>query len=212
MPERLKVMDAPGVIQHHFDVPRTAMRMRRAGDRRNVLDLEGVAAGAFGEDDRGVRPHQRGDAGAIDQWIIENRLDTKPFQHALGEIARRTIDAVGHQAVIAGLQERQQRRGHRGEAGADDGAVRAALDLGDDVFQRPVRRAAAKPIGQHTLAAHSGEAFALGDGWRQHGGPTQQGRVDEAVGGLVRPPGMRQPGTKSERGTILIHISFSLVL
>jgi len=216
MPERLEVMDAPRVVQHHLDfarnLPRAAIRMRRACDGRNILHLERVAAGAFRIDDGGIGPHQRGDAGAIDQRIVERRLDTKPFEHALGEIARWAIDAVGHQAVIAGLQKRQQRGGHRGKAGADDGAACAALDLGDDVFQRPVRRAAAKPIIQHTLAAHSRQAFALGDRRRQNGGPTQQRRVDEAVRGLVRPPGVRQPGAKSEAGTILVHISFSLVL
>ena len=87
MAERLEVMDAPGVIQHHFNLPRATIRMRRTGDRRNILHLEGVAAGALRIHHRGIRPHQRGDAGTIDQRIVERRLDTKPFQHALGEIA-----------------------------------------------------------------------------------------------------------------------------
>ncbi len=213
VPERLEVMDPPGVVHHHLDapggLPRRAMRMRmrRARDRRDVLHLEGVAARAFGVHDRGVRAQQRGDAGPVDQRIVETRLDAEPLQHALGEIARRAVDAVRHQQVVAGLQERQQRRGHRGEAGADDGAARAALDLGDDVLQRPMRGTAAQPIGQHALAAHPAQPLALGDGGIQHGGAAQQRRVDEAVGRLVRPPGVRQPGVKSKPGMILRHIS-----
>ena len=203
--ERLEVMDAPGVVHHHF----CPTRMRRLGDRRDVLHFEGVAAGAFRIDDRGVRPHQCSNAVAVDLRVVEGGFDSELLQHALCEVARRAVDRVRHQHVITRFQERQQRRGHRGQAGADDGAARAALHFSDHVLQRPMRRAAAEPVGQHPLPAHAAQPPALGDRRIQHGGAAQQRRIHEAVRALVRASRMRQPGTETELRKILGHVSSS---
>src|SRR5207249_5751257 len=50
-------------------------RMRRFGDRRDVLHLEGQRARRFREDHLGVGPYQRGDAGA-DQDRKSTRLNS----------------------------------------------------------------------------------------------------------------------------------------
>ena len=89
--ERLEVMDAPGVVHQHLDAARRAMRMRRASDRRHVLHLERMAAGAFDKHHARVRPQQRGDAGLVDFRTIECRLDAETLQHA-----RRRSCASGH--------------------------------------------------------------------------------------------------------------------
>ena len=167
--ERLEVMDAPGVVHHHL----RPGGMRHLGQRRHVLHLEGVTAGALRIHNRSVRPHQPGQARPVDYRVIECRLDTEPGQHTLGEGARRPVHTVRHQHVIAGFQERQQRRRHRGEAGADDRAFRAALDLGDDIFQRPMRGTAGGAVGHHPLAAHAGDPLALCHGWIEHCGAAQ---------------------------------------
>ena len=164
-----------------------------ARDRRDVLHLEGVAAGALGIYNRGVRPHQLGDAGLVDHRIVERRLHAVALQHTVGEVARRTVHAVRHQAVIAGLEERQQRRRHRREARADDGAACAAFDLGDHVLQRPVRLRSAETIGQHAFATLRLERAPFRDRRIQHGGAAQQRRIDEAVHVLAGATGVRQP-------------------
>ena len=46
-----------------------------AAMRRDVLHLEGVAAGAFRITHGGVGPHQRFDAGLVDHRIVEGRLN-----------------------------------------------------------------------------------------------------------------------------------------
>ncbi len=44
-----------------------------------------------------------------DQRIVVGRLDTEPRQHLVAKRARRLIDAIGDEDVVAGLHKRQQR-------------------------------------------------------------------------------------------------------
>ena len=94
----------PGVVHHHDRVAR--MRDRR--DRRNVLHLERQRARRLGEHHARVRLEQAGDVRA-EQRVVVGRLDAEALQHRVAEIARRAIDRVRDQQVVAGSQEGQQR-------------------------------------------------------------------------------------------------------
>ncbi len=187
--ERLEMMDAPGVVHQHF----CAARMRCTGDRRNVLHLEGMAARAFGVNDLGVRSHETGNPRLVDHRIVERRLDAEALQKSLGEVARRAVHRIRHQAMLARVQERQQRRGHRGQSRTHDRAARAAFDLGDHVLQRPMGLGPAQAVGQHTLAAPRGHGTPFRHRRIQHGRAAQQRRIDEAMRVLAGAPGVRQP-------------------
>ena len=105
----------PGVVHQHD----RALGMRRRGDRRDVLHLEGERARCFGEHSARIRLHQKGDAIAGARIVI-GRRHAVARQHGVAECARRAVDAVGHQQVVAGLQHREQRDRNRREAGGRD--------------------------------------------------------------------------------------------
>ena len=88
--------------------------MRDGGDRGNVRRLEGLRARGFDQHGPGIRLEQFFNTGA-DQRIVVGGLDAKAGEQAVAEIARRTIDVVADQQVVAGFQHRKQRRGDRGE-------------------------------------------------------------------------------------------------
>jgi hypothetical protein len=76
------------------------------GDLRNgrdILHLERLRARRFGKHHRGVRAHEGLDALA-DERIVIGRLHPEPPQHAVAEHARRPIDGIRHQEVVAGLE------------------------------------------------------------------------------------------------------------
>jgi hypothetical protein len=186
--ERLEVMDAPGVVHQHFRTP----RMRRTRDRGNILHFKSVAARTLGINDLGVRPHQVGNPRLVDHRIVERGLNAKALQEALGEVARRAVHRIRHQAMLARIQERQQRRGHRSQSRTYDGAARAAFDLGDHVLERPMRLGPAQPVAQHTFAAPRRHGTPFRNRRIQHGRAAQQRRIDEAVRVLAGAPGVRQ--------------------
>ena len=76
--------------------------MRDRGDRRNVLHLERQRARRLGEHRARVGLEQLRDIRA-EQRIVVGRLDAEALQHRVAEIARRPVDGVGDQQVIAGL-------------------------------------------------------------------------------------------------------------
>ena len=71
----------PGVV----DDDDGALRMRRGGDRRQVLHLEGERARRFEIDRLCVLAHQRGDAGA-DQRIVIGRRDAHAGEHGVADM------------------------------------------------------------------------------------------------------------------------------
>ena len=77
-----------------------------AGD---VLHFHGLGSRAFAVDNPRIGPHQRGDA-ASDEGIVIGGLDAETLEQPIAEMARRLIDRVHHQEVVAGLEEGQQRR------------------------------------------------------------------------------------------------------
>ena len=64
------------------------------------------------------------------------------------KLAGRGVDRVGHQQMVAGAQQGQQRRGDRGLAGADHDRAVAALERGHRLLERERgRRAVAAVVG-----------------------------------------------------------------
>ncbi len=105
----------PGIVHQHDRV----LRMRRRGDRRDVLHLEGERARRLGEHSARVRLQQKGNAVA-DARVVVGRRHAQTRQHGVAERARRAVGAVGHQQVVAGVQHRKERGRDRGEAGRRD--------------------------------------------------------------------------------------------
>jgi hypothetical protein len=135
-----------------------------------------------------VRGVMRSAMPAPTSRIEERRLDAEAGQHAGDEMARRQIDGVGHQQVVAAAQEGQQRGRHRGHAGRRKAGEGAALGGRDRLFQGPRGRRAAPAVNILLLAAVVGFGVGEGDGR----GVVDRG-VDEAVLGIA-PAGGDEPG------------------
>ena len=138
VPEGLEVVDAPGVVHQHLG----SMRVRHGGQGGDVLHLEGVAARGFREHDLGVRLHEWLQARSIQRGLVVGGADAHAMQQPVAEGAGRAVAAIGHKDVVAGAQVGQQRGGDGGQAGGDDLAAGAALNLCHHVFQRMMRRVA----------------------------------------------------------------------
>ena len=133
----------PGVVEHHY----RAARVGRRGDRGDVLDLEGQRSRRLGEHDRRRRAQQRGDARA-DERIVVGDVDAEASQVKVAETARRPVDRIDHQHVVARLGECEQRQRRRREAGRDGERRVAALQLRDRGLQVGDRRHAVQPVGR----------------------------------------------------------------
>ena len=142
--ERLEIeRRRPRVVQND----NSAARMRRLGDGRNVLHLEGLRAWRLGEHHFGVVGDELVDAGA-DQRIVIGGFDAEPLQHVVAEAPGGAIDAVGDQDLVTGRHEGEQRRGDGREAGGRQQRGVAAFELGDRLFERPDRGRAEPAIGE----------------------------------------------------------------
>ena len=96
----------PGIVHQHDRAARRARPLAIAGTSCTSNDSE---PGDSTEHRAGIRLHQRGDAAA-DQRIEIGRGDARAVEHGVAEIARRPIDIVGDQHMVAGMQDRQQRQ------------------------------------------------------------------------------------------------------
>ena len=173
MVERLEVeRRRPGIVDQHGG----AMLLGDAGDRIDVLHLEGLRARRLEIDDLGVGLDQLLDAGA-DHRIEEGRLDAEALQRRVGEAAGGAVGIVGDQQVIAGLEEAHDRAGDGGEARLDgDGTVRA-FDGGDGVFQRLLRRRAVAAVA---VALERDAVLELRHGRREDRRRVIDGWIDDA--------------------------------
>ena len=141
--ERLEVeRRRPGIIDHDG----RAGLFGDGGHAVDVLYLEGLRARRLEIDDLGVGPHQLGEAFAADHRIEVGGLDSEALQRGVGEAARRTVGIVGHQHVVAGLQEAHDGAGDGGQPRLHGDGTMRALDGGDGVFQRLLRRRAVASI------------------------------------------------------------------
>ena len=200
----------PGVI--HDDLG--AVTVRDGGDRRHVLHLEGQGARRLDIDDLCVGPHQLRNAVA-DQRIVISGLNTHAGQHPVAEIARRPISGIDHQEVVTLRQEALQRRGDRGEPGADDRGAVAALDLGQQFLEREGRRRARKAVAHDPkMRARVRPVFPLGDVFREDRRGVVDGRVDRAVLRLGIAPEMRQQRVLAvgARPVVVFHVGSNFLL
>ena len=158
-----------------------ALGVRRRDDGRHVLHLEGQGARRLQIDQPRVGSHELGDAGADHRVIISN-LDTEARQRLVAEAARGAVDAVDHEQMVAGLEQRQQRGADRRQAGGQGERPPAALEGRHRLLEREG--------GGRAVAAveDAGEAVLLGplhllDGPIKHRRGVIDGRIDDAVVG-----------------------------
>ena len=128
------------------------LRMGCRCNRRNVLHFESLRAGALDHDEARVGLEVLGDARA-DRRIIIGRLDAEPLQHSVCERARRLIDAVDDQNVIARLGECENGRRYRAESGRREDRGCTAFKVHNRVFKGARRRRCAPPVGVGLLAS-----------------------------------------------------------
>ena len=149
--------------------------MRGRGDRGNVLDLERLRARRLGEHDLGVGPHQGGDAFA-DCGIVVGGLDPHPLQSHVGERARRPINGIGHQHVIAGAQRRHQRDDDRRQSRGHEHRSRRARKVGPGGAQGLGRGRAAGAVGKALRPVLERRDIGI-----EHGRAAKRRHVDEAL-------------------------------
>ena len=182
----------PGVVHQHDRVAR--MRDRR--DRRNVLHLERQRARRLGEHRARIRLEQLRDIGA-DQRVVVGRLDAEALQHRVAKIARRAIDRVGDQQVVARFEAGQQRDRNRREPRGDQHRPGRTAQLAPGDLERLGRRRALGAVGVARLALRESPA-------RSDKAPSNRDRsaysrsravpsgsrpaVDDLGGGLARLP------------------------
>ena len=159
----------------------------------NVLHLERQRAGALGVDERRVRPHQLRDAGA-DGRVVVGGLDAEPPQRPVADLARRLIDRVGDQDVVARLGERQQCcRDGRG-AGRRQPRARPAFQLRDGRLQRLRGGRAAPAVGVALVAPLEAVERPEEDGRAAVDGGVDKAVVGEGVSPRVHDIGRGAPG------------------
>ena len=128
-----KKRGGPGIIHEHD----RAFVVRGLRDRVDILNLEGKRAWRFQIDSTRVGLNQRGDLGA-DYWIVESCIDAKAWEDLLAEGPCRPVRGIGHEQMVAGFDDRQQRRGNCGESRRQEshaGASRA-FEFHQRAFER----------------------------------------------------------------------------
>ena len=167
----------PGVVEQHHQ----AGAVGGGGDGGHVLDLEGDRAGRLQVDQAGVRTDQLGDSRA-DQRVEVADFDPEAPEQLVADAARRLVDRVGDQDLVAGAQEGQQRAGDGGQPGGHGDRAVAAFELGHGAFQGEGRRHAVAAIEQGAFVEFGrSRGLELGDAVEGQGGGVVHGRIDRVV-------------------------------
>ncbi len=155
-----------------------------------------MRTGRLGEHDPRVWLEQFRDTGA-DQRIVIGRFDAQPLEHAVAEVARRPVNAVGDKDMVAGARGGEQGGGDGRKSRREqcDAGAGLAIELAQRIFQCFRGGRAASPI---TVARAVGHLIFRGG--IEQGGGMVDGRVDEAVIGLWIAAGRDQPGRRLDRG------------
>ncbi len=181
------VLERPEVERGRPRVIHQQPQVALGGDARDggdVLHLEGLRAWALGEDEARIGAHQLGDPGT-DERIVVRRLDAELGQHVVAELARRLIDAVDHENVVAGFDEGEDGGADRLIAGCGQRCRGAALDLGNGLLHSLDGRRARASVGVFLVAVPQ-----LLDGREEDGRAAVDRRVDEAIIVMRRAPRM----------------------
>ena len=120
-----------------------------------------------------------------EQRVVIGRLDAEALQHRVAEIARRPIDRVRHQQMVAGLQAAHQRDRNRREPGGNQHRPGRAGEIGPGDFERIGGRRSLGAVGELGLALEEVLRVAI-----EHGRAAIDRRVHEAVlGERIAAPG-----------------------
>ena len=192
----MKQRGGPGVVVDH----QRAACMRDRRDGRDVGHFEGLRARRLDQNGAGVRLEQAGDAGA-DQGIEIAGLDAVAGQHAVAEIARRPVDIVADQHMIAGFQHRKQGGADRRQARGRETDARAlrAFERHQRVLQRPGGRRAVAAVLKFAAMG-----MQIVRGRIEHGGTVDHGRINETFLRLGVAARRHQRGFSSQRVRSLV--------
>ncbi len=125
----------PGVIDHNDGLRSDAAHRR--DDRRDIMNFHGDGAGRFEEYHSGIRLHQTGDIAA------DKRVEPAGGYAEFGEdfsteILGRLVGGIGHQNMVALLDERQDSICDRRCAAGEEGAAGAAFQFAHRFLQGEV--------------------------------------------------------------------------
>ena len=176
-----EIRRAPRVVREHD----RAVRVGGLRDRRYVLHLEGERARSFAKNGARVRLHQPRDACA-DQRIVVLDFHAVSRQLLFAKRARRRVDRIRNEQMIAGPYERAERRGDAGESRGHHRSAIAAFHLRDGFLQRERRRRAVAPVPHHFLSL-GGPRLVAGEIGMNHRGSAKDRRIHHAViaGGIA---------------------------
>jgi hypothetical protein len=89
--------------------------VRHRHDGRNVLNFERQRAGGFGEHHLRIRPEIALDRRARERIVIAD-FDAEARQVMVTKPARRRVDGIRDEQVVAAREQSEQRERRRGEA------------------------------------------------------------------------------------------------
>ena len=174
--ERERAIEAgasPGVV----DGEQGLAARQQPGQRRHVLDVVDDGARVIEIDHAGLGLE------TLLHLLVAARIELAG-DAALGEIvdgygARRPVDRLGQQDVIAGSERRQEGVGDRRQPGREQHGARPALDLVDGILERKGGRRAVGSVGERALALRAPRLHGLAraDVAIEHGGGANHRRV-----------------------------------
>lgn len=175
----IDVARAPGVVggQHQL------VAARELGQRGQIQHLEQQRPRRLDIQQAGVGTHQRLQVVAGRE---EGQLDTHALEHRVVQFVDRAIDAIGHQRMLAGRQQRQKRHRDGAHARRRQVAVRAGFQLLEHVFQRRMRIHAHPAIGHGPVAAGLAalRLFQRGQVTKAHRAGAHRRQVDRGGAGI----------------------------
>src|SRR3984957_15906045 len=149
--------------------------MRDFRDGRDVLHFKRLRSRGFCENGLSVRAYERVNPGA-DCRVIVARLDPEAPQSLVGEGARRLVDRIRRQQMVAGAERGHQRNDDGRQSGGHEHGPRRARKVGPGGAQSLGRRRAAGAVGKSLRTVLERRDIRI-----EHGRATKRWHVDEAL-------------------------------